>query len=76
MKLDTSRNYHVDNMYAARLTQLEDGTYEITYLGLTLRIQIVNEMLCGSKAVLCVGEKKTKKKLVVTPSPLMKEVSV
>jgi hypothetical protein len=61
-------------MYAATIQQKEDGTYEITYLGITFKIQVVVEALCGQGAVLSVGsESKSKKKLPVTPSPILRK---
>lgn len=67
--------YTVEERYPATIAQRVTGSYEITYLGLTFKIQVVNETICGERAVLSVGEGiRAKKKLVVTPSPFPRKV--
>jgi hypothetical protein len=73
-ELDTSRTYHVYDMYSATIQQKEDGSYEITYLDMTFKIHVVVETLCGQGAVLSVGSvTKSKKKLPVKPSPILRK---
>lgn len=70
--LRTGEDYVVEDRFKARIEE-RAGSYQITFADDTKNILGIAESSDGTKAVLSIGLTKSKRKVVIEPSPLVRE---
>lgn len=72
LRLRPGEDYVVEDRYKARIEE-QAGIYRITYADNTNNILSIAETRDGAKAILGIGIKKSKRKVVIEPSPVSRD---
>ncbi len=72
LKLRPGEDYVVEDRYKARIEE-QAGIYQVTFADSTSNILSIAESSNGAKAVLGIGITKSKRKIVIEPSPVSRK---